>query len=127
MELSEAIRELRKSFNLTQPEFAKYAGLSEASVAHFESGSRRPDPVSLARLCRVAVDAKKYALANVLVKPMPGVAEGVLVPSWRSEALALYTPKARLLSEPQRATKLTAPPRATKLTATKVSGPLKPR
>jgi transcriptional regulator with XRE-family HTH domain len=79
----EIVKKLRAAFDLTQSEFAKKLGISAASVAHFEGGSRHPDAATLVTLCRTAHEAGRDDLADVFAAMIHGVAEGLLVPVWR--------------------------------------------
>jgi transcriptional regulator with XRE-family HTH domain len=67
---------------LTQVDFAKKINASPTSVAHYELASRRPDPHTLARITRVAVNAKLWEIAATLAAHLPGVADGLLKPAW---------------------------------------------
>ncbi len=82
--INAAVRELRKSLGLTQPQFAKETGMSGPSVAHFETGDRNPDAGSMALLCRAAFKAGRLDLADVFAAAIPGVAEGLLIPRWKT-------------------------------------------
>jgi transcriptional regulator with XRE-family HTH domain len=84
MRIAEAIQKLRVAYGETQAAFAKRVGLSAPSVAHFENGSRRPDPGSLVHLVRAALKGGHQDLADVLVRELPGVREDLLVPVWRA-------------------------------------------
>jgi transcriptional regulator with XRE-family HTH domain len=77
------VRRLRSTLGLSQTSFAKKLGISAASVAHFENGSRRPDSATAAILCRAAHEAGRDDLADVFAVKVPGVAEGLFVPVWR--------------------------------------------
>ena len=84
MKIAEAIRRLRDAFDDTQAAFAKRTNLSAASVAHFENGSRKPDPGSLVFLARTACKGGLEDLAEVFVANLPGVREELLIPVWRA-------------------------------------------
>ena len=43
MDLGKKLKELRKSFNLTQEEFAKKIGVSRVNYTRYETGKVRPD------------------------------------------------------------------------------------
>ena len=43
MDLGKKLKELRKSFNLTQEEFAKRIGVSRVNYTRYETGKVRPD------------------------------------------------------------------------------------
>jgi transcriptional regulator with XRE-family HTH domain len=70
---------------LTQTEFAARLNLSAASVSHFETGARVPDPGSTLLLCRAAFKNARIDLADVFANTLPGVAEALLIPCWRSK------------------------------------------
>jgi transcriptional regulator with XRE-family HTH domain len=84
MKLHEAIRALRTSLGDTQSAFGKRTNLSSSSVAHFENGSRRPDPGSLVFLARAAFKVGRKDLAEIFVAELPGVSEELLIPVWRT-------------------------------------------
>jgi transcriptional regulator with XRE-family HTH domain len=90
MKIGEACKALRKELGLSQPKMAEMLVLSVASLAHFETGARKPDAESRARLTKAAMDARRYDLADIFVKDLPGVREGVLIPWWH---VHLHTPK----------------------------------
>jgi transcriptional regulator with XRE-family HTH domain len=80
---SSAIKALRTTLGTTRLEFAAKLGIGGSSVAHYETGHRRPDATATARLCRVAHEAGRTDLAEIFVVALPGVQEAVLVPVWR--------------------------------------------
>jgi transcriptional regulator with XRE-family HTH domain len=80
---SSAIQSLRKSLVLTQVQFAKKLGIGLGSLTHYETGARRPDVATIARLARAAHDASRVDLAEIFVVAIPGVRDGLLVPTWR--------------------------------------------
>lgn len=51
MDISKKIYTLRTSYNLTQTEFAKIAGVSDKSVSAWENGSRDPKVKPIQRIC----------------------------------------------------------------------------
>lgn len=51
MELHERIKAVRKSLCLTQREFGSAIGVSDAAVAHLESGRNNPAPRTLELIC----------------------------------------------------------------------------
>lgn len=51
MEISQKIYALRTSYNLTQTEFAKIAGVSDKAVSAWENGSRDPKVKPIQRIC----------------------------------------------------------------------------
>lgn len=51
MELCERIKAVRKSLGLTQREFGSAIGVSDAAVAHLESGRNNPAPRTLELIC----------------------------------------------------------------------------
>jgi transcriptional regulator with XRE-family HTH domain len=79
----ETVKKLRATFGLTQSEFAKKLGVSAASVAHIEGGSRGLGAAVLVTLFRTAHEAGRDDLADVFASMIYGVAEGLLVPVWR--------------------------------------------
>ena len=85
MKLPEDLRILRVSLKLTQPGFATSIGMSPTSLAHYETGDRRPDAASTALLCRAALKAGRLDLADVFAEGIPGVADGLLVPRWKAQ------------------------------------------
>jgi transcriptional regulator with XRE-family HTH domain len=112
----ETVKKLRATFDLTQSEFANKLGISAASVAHIEGGSRGPGAAALVTLCRTAHEAGRDDLADVFAAMIHGVSEGLLVPVWRlpkekkPDGLPLLRPTfpahgthARRLSLPQEA------------------------
>jgi transcriptional regulator with XRE-family HTH domain len=81
-EVSEAIKSLRSTLGITQLELAIKLDIGGHSVAHYEGG-RKPDTITIVRLCRVAHEAGRDDLADVFAAALPGVREGVLIPVWR--------------------------------------------
>lgn len=51
MSLSEKIKSLRKSHNLTQSEFGRIAGVSDKAVSTWESGVKMPRMGSITKIC----------------------------------------------------------------------------
>ncbi len=98
MLVPQALRNLRGYTELTQPDFARKVGMSEASIAHFETGSRKPDPVSLVKFARLAFEIDRVALADIFVKELPGVREGLLIPIWDERARVLHAPNSLSLT-----------------------------
>ena len=82
MQIPRAIRELRAALGLTQRQFATACGLGHGTISHVETGAKRPDSGSLVALARVAFDIDQRALAELFLALLPGVAEGLLAPSW---------------------------------------------
>jgi DNA-binding XRE family transcriptional regulator len=80
--VADHVRELRKALNLGQVAFAKKIGASPTTIQHYEVGSRRPDPHTLAKLVGVAVKAQQWLIAKDLAQLLPGVKEGLLKPTW---------------------------------------------
>jgi len=111
MKVCEAVRDLRMQMDLTQAEFAARLCLSTASVAHFETGARVPDPGSMLLLCRAAFsDARRIDLADVFANALPGVTEGLLIPCWQVKPMLSLPPQERALSLPPQERALTLPP-----------------
>ena len=50
--LNSRLKELRKSVNLTQTEFADKLGLAQNSIASYESGRRTPNEAIVKSICR---------------------------------------------------------------------------
>ena len=101
MKVCEAVRDLRMQMDLTQAEFAARLCLSTASVAHFETGARVPDPGSMLLLCRAAFsDARRIDLADVFANALPGVTEGLLIPCWQVKPMLSLPPQERALTLP---------------------------
>ena len=95
MKINEAIRSFREHFAMTQPQFAKKLGLSLFSFSQYEIAERKPDAESMARLCRAAVEVKRFDLADIFAAAIPGVADGLLIPKWRIQPQLEVGPKAR--------------------------------
>jgi transcriptional regulator with XRE-family HTH domain len=87
---SSAIKALRTALGTTQIEFAIKLGIGGSSVAHYETGHRRPDGTATARLCRLAHQVGRTDLAEIFVATLPGVQEAVLVPIWRLAEVPQY-------------------------------------
>ena len=66
MDLGKKLKELRKSFNLTQEEFAKKIGVSRVNYTRYETGKVRPDyetVIKIADFYDISLDAlfdRKY-------------------------------------------------------------------
>lgn len=50
--MNSRLKELRKSVNLTQTEFADKLGLAQNSIASYESGRRTPNEAIVKSICR---------------------------------------------------------------------------
>lgn len=81
--ISDAIKALRKTTGLKQIEFAKRLGIGVPSLTHYETAGRGPDAATTARFARMAYEAGRVDLAEVLAAALPGVEDGLLVPVWR--------------------------------------------
>jgi len=86
MQLSETILVLREQLALTRHAFAKKAGCSPSSIAHYGTAKRSPGAFTIARLCRLALEANRPDLADAFAAALPGVPDGLLVPSWKLPA-----------------------------------------
>ncbi len=62
--LGNKIRELRKKANLTQKQLADKLGISEQSVAHYESNRRSPDPYMLRKIASLFDTSIDFLLGN---------------------------------------------------------------
>lgn len=62
--LGNKIRELRKKANLTQKQLADKLGISEQSVAHYESNRRSPDPYMLQKIASLFDTSIDFLLGN---------------------------------------------------------------
>jgi transcriptional regulator with XRE-family HTH domain len=78
-----ALKSLREALGVTQIVFAKKLGIGAPSVAHYETGSRRPGAATSVRFARTAHEAGRIDLAEIFAAALPGVQEGLLVPVWR--------------------------------------------
>lgn len=52
MKISEKIRDIRKNAGLTQKEFAKHSGTSQAAVAFWENEKRNPGVIQLKKISK---------------------------------------------------------------------------
>ena len=50
--MNERIKQIRKTLNLTQDEFAEKVGLARNSIASYESGRRTPNDAIIKLICR---------------------------------------------------------------------------
>lgn len=50
--MNERLKQLRAELGLSMAKFGEQVGISSASVAHFESGSRNPSRRTIADICR---------------------------------------------------------------------------
>lgn len=82
MQIPQAIKELRAALGLTQVQLARVVALAPITIAHLESGHKRPHPQSLVSLAQVAFENDRRDLAELFLGVLPGVREGLLVPSW---------------------------------------------
>jgi transcriptional regulator with XRE-family HTH domain len=51
MNIGKAIKELRISKNLNQSQFAAQCDLTQTSLSQIESGSKRPNPTTMKKIC----------------------------------------------------------------------------
>lgn len=51
MNIGNAIKELRKEKGLSQREFAEASGLTQTSLSQIESGSKKPNPGTMKKIC----------------------------------------------------------------------------
>lgn len=59
MGLKERLKDLRKSFNMTQIQFGEFVGISSSSIGLYETGERIPDAeilYKIAKQCNISVD-----------------------------------------------------------------------
>jgi transcriptional regulator with XRE-family HTH domain len=78
-----AIKDLRRTLDVTQIDLAERLGLGVPSIAHYEIAHRRPEAATTAVLCRAAHNAGRDDLAEIFAAAIPGVEDGLLVPCWR--------------------------------------------
>jgi transcriptional regulator with XRE-family HTH domain len=52
MNIGKAIKELRKEKGISQTEFAELCGLTQTSLSQIETGTKRPNPKNLSKICK---------------------------------------------------------------------------
>lgn len=67
MDASQVITHIRKKKGLSQTDFAKLVGLTQASLSHIESSRKKPNPGTIAKIC-TALDIPE-SLFNFLLTP----------------------------------------------------------
>lgn len=75
MSVGEAVRQIRSAGGMTQVQMAAAVGVSQASVARWESGERTPDGRGVAGLCRLAPDGGLALLEALCLEAPGGVGE----------------------------------------------------
>lgn len=67
MDASQVITQIRKKKGLSQTDFAKLVGLTQASLSHIESNRKKPNPGTIAKIS-AALDIPE-SLFNFLLTP----------------------------------------------------------
>ena len=95
MNIGKAIRQLRKEKDLSQKELADLVELSQNSLSQIEIGSKRPNPQSLQRICKVlnTSESMLYILSveETDVPPERKQMFDLLYPDIKSLALKIFS------------------------------------
>lgn len=67
MEPFQVITTIRKKKGLSQTDFAKLVGLTQASLSHIESNRKKPNPSTIAKIC-AALDIPE-SMFDFLITP----------------------------------------------------------
>ncbi len=63
-QLGSKLRQLRKSYGITQSELARQLGISGSAVGMYEQGRREPDSTTLLKICSFFGISSDYLLGN---------------------------------------------------------------
>jgi transcriptional regulator with XRE-family HTH domain len=107
-EISEAVKELRREYGEAQQAFSTRLGMSMASIANYETGTREPDGASAIKLARAAAAKGRLDLQFVFDKIIRDSLGGLVAPiqnedehrKIRALQFVLYDPRFEHLRQP---------------------------
>jgi transcriptional regulator with XRE-family HTH domain len=95
MNIGKAIRQLRKDKNLSQKELADLIEISQNSLSQIEIGSKRPNPQTMKRICKVLNTSESMLyILSVEEKDVPAERKqmfDLLYPDIKSLALKIFS------------------------------------
>jgi transcriptional regulator with XRE-family HTH domain len=95
MNIGKAIRQLRKEKGLSQKELADLIELSQNSLSQIEIGSKRPNPQTLKRICKVLKTSESMLyILSVEEKDVPAERKPIfdlLYPEIKSMTLKIFS------------------------------------
>jgi transcriptional regulator with XRE-family HTH domain len=62
MNIGKVIKSLRKQKSLSQTEFAEKTGITQTSLSMIETGSKRPNPKTLKKICEILEIPEMYLI-----------------------------------------------------------------
>jgi transcriptional regulator with XRE-family HTH domain len=101
MSISEAVRELRKAYALSQQAFATLLGMAIASVANYETGARVPDGAAAVKLHRAAEQKQREDLADAFVEIIYDAMGGMVLPIQNEEERRKVRAVQLILTDPR--------------------------